>query len=36
MARKSKKVDYVNVNDMGQQTATMLSIPKKICYKAGL
>ncbi len=36
MARKSKKVDYVNVGSMGQQTATMPSVPKKICYKAGL
>ena len=36
MARKSKKVGYVNVGGMGQQTATVPSIPKKICYKAGL
>lgn len=36
MARKSKKVDYVNVGGMGKQIATMPSVPKKICYKAGL
>ena len=36
MARKSKKVDYVNAGSMGQQTVTMPSVPKNICYKAGL
>lgn len=36
MARKSKKVDYVNAGSMGQQTASMPSVPKKTCYKAGL
>lgn len=37
MARKSKKVDYVNINDMGQQAAAAPSfLPKKTCYKAGL
>lgn len=36
MARKSKKVDYVNADSMGQQATAMPSIPKKTCYKAGL
>lgn len=36
MARKSKKVDYVNAGSMGQQAVTMPSVPKNICYKAGL
>ncbi|MDE6433004.1 MAG: recombinase family protein [Lachnospiraceae bacterium] len=36
MARKSKKVDYVNAGSMGQQTVTTPSVPKNICYKAGL
>lgn len=36
MARKSKKVDYVNAGSMGEQTASMPSAPKKTCYKAGL
>lgn len=36
MARKSKKVDYVNAGSMGQQTTSMPSAPKKTCYKAGL
>ncbi len=36
MARKSKKVDFVNVNDLGPQ-ASQLPVPAKaVCYKTGL
>ncbi len=35
MARKSKKVDFVNVNDM-PQAGTVLAPVKAACYKAGL
>lgn len=35
MARKSKKVDFVNVNDL-PQTGTVPPTPKAVCYKAGL
>ena len=35
MARKSKKVDFVNVNDMPQAGAVLAPV-KAACYKAGL
>lgn len=35
MARKSKKVDFVNVDDL-PQTGAAPSMPKSVCYKAGL
>lgn len=35
MARKSKKVNYVNVDDLPQAGAVP-SMPKAVCYKAGL
>ena len=35
MARKSKKVDFVNVNDMPQAGAVPAPV-KAACYKAGL
>ena len=36
MARKSKKIDFVNVNDLGQQTVTASAPVKSACYKVGL
>ena len=36
MARKSKKIDFVNVNDLGQQTVTASVPVKSACYKVGL
>lgn len=36
MARKSKKIDFVNVNDLGQQTMTVSAPVKSACYKVGL
>lgn len=35
MARKSKKVDFINVNDLPQAGAVP-STPQAVCYKAGL
>lgn len=34
MARKSKKIDFVNVNDLGGQVVTVPDPVKIICYKA--
>ena len=36
MARKSKKIDFVNVNDLGQQTVAASDPVKSACYKVGL
>lgn len=36
MARKSKKIDFVNVNDLGGQAATVPAPAKTACYKAAL
>lgn len=36
MARKSKKIDFVNVNDLGQQTVPASAPVKSACYKVGL
>ena len=36
MARKSKKVDFVNVSDLGGQAATVPAPAKTACYKAAL
>lgn len=36
MARKSKKIDFVNVNDLGGQVVTVPDPVKIICYKAAL
>lgn len=36
MARKSKKIDFVNVNDLEQQTVTASVPVKSACYKVGL
>lgn len=36
MARKSKKVDYININDSKQQNAAISSAPKQVIYKSGL
>lgn len=36
MARKSKKIDFVNVNDLGQQTVAASAPVKSACYKVGL
>lgn len=36
MARKSKKIDFVNVNDLGQQTVETATPVKSACYKVGL
>ena len=37
MARKSKKVDFVNVNDLPGGSGAQAQIPvKAVCYRAGL
>lgn len=36
MARKSKKVDFVNVNDLGKQATAAPAPIKAACYKVGL
>lgn len=36
MARKSKKIDFVNVNDLGGQAAAVPAPVKTACYKAAL
>ena len=36
MARKSKKVDYINIKDTKKQNMALSSVPKQIYYKAGL
>lgn len=36
MARKSKKIDFVNVNDLGQQTVAAAAPVKSACYRVGL
>lgn len=36
MARKSKKIDYVNVHDLGGQAAAVPVLVKTSCYKAAL
>lgn len=36
MARKSKKIDFVNVNDLGGQAVTAPASLKTACYKAAL
>ena len=37
MARKSKKVDFVNVNDLPAGSGAQVQIPvKAVCYRAGL
>lgn len=36
MARKSKKIDFINVNDLGGQAATVPAPAKTACYKAAL
>ena len=36
MARKSKKIDFVNINDLGHQTVAAAAPVKSACYKVGL